>query len=35
MEALPMPEDEKTILRRAQDEPRVTPATDPRASATQ
>jgi NADH dehydrogenase len=35
VEALPMPEDEKNILRRAQNEPRLTPATDPRASAAQ
>ena len=35
MEALPLPEDEKEILRRAHDEPRLTPATGPRASAAQ
>ena len=35
VEALPMPEDERTILRQAQTEPRVRPATDPRASAAQ
>jgi len=35
VEALPMPEDERTILRQAQTEPRLTPATDPRASAAQ
>ena len=35
MEALPLPEDEKEILRRAHDEPRLSPATGPRASAAQ
>ena len=35
VEALPMPEDERTILRQAQNEPQLTPATDPRASAAQ
>jgi NADH dehydrogenase len=35
VEALPMPEDERTILRQAQTEPRLTRATDPRASAAQ
>ena len=33
MEALPLPEDEKKILRRAQDEARLTPATERHASA--
>ena len=33
MEALPMPEDEKKILRRAHDEARLTPATERHASA--
>jgi NADH dehydrogenase len=33
MEALPLPQDEKQILRRAHDEARLTPATDPHASA--